>query len=148
MSLHPNIIAVVDDDEISLLLIKEILERKKVAESILLFSSAFDALVFFEKNMHNPAQLPSVVLLDIAMPLMSGWQFLKEFIKIEFLSGNMPAIILSTASVSVDQDLLKKYPCVKGFLLKPVIPDKLVSIIASLMSNTKNHPVNTKVLIS
>jgi len=132
-----NVVAIIDDDNISLLLIKKILEQKRIAENIFLFSSGFDALHYFENNIHNIEQLPSVLLLDITMPLMNGWQFLKEFQKIEFTNDYKPAIFIISAGANIDYEALKAYPCVKGFLLKPVIPEKLATMIEQSKLNNK-----------
>ena len=133
-----NVVAIIDDDDISLLLIKKIVEQKRMAEIILLFSSGFDALHYFENNTHNVEKLPSVLLLDIKMPLMNGCQFLKEFQKIEFAEDYKPAIFIISAGANIDYEALKIYPLVKGFLLKPVIPEKLSMMIEQLkLNNTK-----------
>jgi CheY-like chemotaxis protein len=137
-----NVVAIIDDDNISLLLVKKILEQKRMAETVLLFSSGFDALHYFEKNTHHVEQLPSVLLLDIKMPLMNGFQFLKEFQQIEFAEGYEPAIFIVSAGVNIDYEALKEYPFVKGFLLKPVIPEKLAAMIEQLkLNNAKTVPL-------
>jgi len=147
MSSHSHVIAVVDDDEISLLLIKKIFERKQSADNFLLFSNAFNALGYLEDNANNPVQLPTVLLLDITMPLMSGWQFLKEFEKIKFTEGYTPPIFIVSASINVDFEMLRKYPFVKGYFLKPVIPDKLNAKLESLKLNKRvNIPVGSEIL--
>ena len=132
-----NVVAIIDDDNISLLLIKKILEQKRIAENILLFSSGFDALHYFENNIHNVEQLPSVLLLDIKMPLINGWQFLKEFHKIEHIEDYDPSIFIISAGANIDYEALKAYPSVKGSLLKPVVPEKLVTMIEQLKLNNK-----------
>jgi two-component SAPR family response regulator len=120
-----------------LLLIKKTFEQKRLAENILLFSNAFDALHYLEKNIHNSEQLPSVLLLDIKMPLINGWQFLKEFQKIEFTEDYKPAIFIISAGANIDYESLKAYPSKKRYLLKPVIPEKLVTMIEQYKLNNK-----------
>lgn len=137
MSSSLNVVAIIDDNDISLLLIKKIVEQKRIAETILLFSSGFDALRYLEGNVHNVDQLPSVLLLDITMPLMNGFQFLKEFQKIEFAESYKPAIFIISAGANIDYEALKIYPFVKGFLLKPVMPEKLAMMIEQLKLNNK-----------
>lgn len=129
MPLHLHAVAIIDDDEISLLLINKFLEQKQAAKRILQFSSGLDALNYLENNANSLPELPSVILLDIAMPVMNGWQFLKELSKIKFTAGYTPAVCIISACETIDFQVLKKYPLIKGYLVKPVIPDKLVAMI-------------------
>jgi CheY-like chemotaxis protein len=135
MRVHSNIIMVIDDDEISLLLIRRFFEQKKIAKTILSFSNALEALDYFEYNASDITQLPFVVLLDITMPLMSGWKFLDELNKIEFVTGYTPPVCVISAFTAIDFETLRKFPLIKGYLTKPVIPDKLIALIESVTSS-------------
>jgi len=144
MQNNSNIIATVDDDEMSLLLIKKALERNKLADSILQFTSGVKTLVYLKNNANNTLQLPSIILLDITMPLMSGWQFLDELSNIEFNDGYEPAIVIISAAVNIDFEMLRNYPCIKGYILKPVMPDKLVAAIKSInVNDNENSTANS-----
>jgi CheY-like chemotaxis protein len=139
MHVYLNAIAIIDDDEISLLLIKKLIEQKKIAKTILTFSSGLEALDYFENNASDITQLPSVVFLDITMPLISGWQFLDELNKIEFVAGYTPPVCIISAFVAVDFEALRKYPVIKGYLTKPVVPNKLIALIESVAAGAKTN---------
>ena len=113
------------------------MSRKKIAKTILSFSSGLEALDYFENNASDITQLPSVVLLDITMPLISGWQFLDELNKIEFVAGYTLQVCIISAFVTVDFEALRKYPVLKGYLTKPVIPNKLIALIESVAAGAK-----------
>ena len=136
MYVNSNAVAVIDDDEISLLLIKRFLEQK-ITQNVLPFSNGLEALNYFEKNASQTTQLPAVILLDITMPLMSGWQFLNELSKIEFADGYKPVICIISAYVTIDFEKLRNYSFIKGYLTKPVIPKKLIAMIESVATNLK-----------
>ena len=102
MPVHLDTVVIIDDDEISLLLIRKFLEQKQAAKVILSFSSGFEAWNFLEKNANNFSELPWLILLDITMPGMSGWQFLKELNKIKFVDGYKPAVCIISASETID----------------------------------------------
>ncbi len=139
MHVYSNAIAIIDDDEISLLLIRKLIEQKKIARTVLPFSSGLEALNYFENNASDVTQLPSVVLLDITMPLISGWQFLEELDKIEFADGYKPAICIISAFTAIDFETLREYSAVKGYLTKPVIPNKLIALIESVAAGAKKN---------
>ena len=129
MPIRLNAVAIVDDDEISLLLIRKFLEQKQAAKKILPFSSGLEALGFLKDNANNFSELPWLILLDITMPGMSGWQFLKELNKIKFVDGYQPAVCIISASETIDFQILKNYSYIKGYLMKPVIPGKLIAMV-------------------
>ena len=137
-----NTVAIVDDDDISLLLITKFLEQKQAAKTILRFSSGFDALNYLENNAERFPELPSVILLDITMPMMNGWQFLKELNKINFAAGYQPAVCIISASATIDFEILKNYPAVKGYIVKPVIPNKLIAMMESIAGIKRNDSVS------
>jgi len=132
MSDHLNTVAIIDDDTISLLLIRKFLEQKQAAKIILPFSSGFEGLSFLESNANNFSELPWLILLDITMPGMSGWQFLRELKKIKFVDSYKPAVCIISASETIDFQLFKNYPFIKGYLIKPVIPGKLIAMVEQL----------------
>jgi len=129
---HLDTVAIIDDDEISLLLIRKFLEQKKAAKIILPFSNGFEGLNFLENNVNNFSELPWLILLDITMPGMSGWQFLKELNKIKFVNGYKPSVCIISASETIDFQIFKNYPFIKGYLMKPVIPGKLIAMVEQL----------------
>jgi two-component SAPR family response regulator len=144
MQVHLNTVAIIDDDEISLLLIRKFLEQKQAAKIILPFSNGFEALSFLKNNADNFFELPWLILLDITMPGMSGWQFLKELNKIKFVDGYNPAVCIISASETIDFQIFKNYPFIKGYLMKPVIPGKLITIVEQLkISIEANNSVSS-----
>ena len=135
MQVRLNTVAIVDDDEISLLLIRKFLEQKQAAKIILPFSSGFEAVSFLDDNANNFSELPWLILLDITMPGMSGWQFLKELNKINFIDGYKPAVCIISASETIDFQILKNYSFIKGYLMKPVVPAKLIAMVEQMKTS-------------
>jgi CheY-like chemotaxis protein len=73
-----KIIWIIDDDEafrfLSLLSIEQAqLDSHIVRE----YTSALEAIEYLRRNTHLPENLPDIILLDINMPNMDGWRFLK-----------------------------------------------------------------------
>lgn len=65
------------------------------------------------------AEPPSLILLDLMMPLMSGWEFLEEVARDPAL-GHLPVVVCSAAR--------DRIPMGVRFLRKPVELDTLLQI--------------------
>ena len=75
-------------------------------------------------------QFPELILIDINMPIMNGWQFVEKY---KMLFGKeKPAsklIILSTSQNPDDKEKSKSLELVDGFENKPLTPIKLAKIL-------------------
>jgi CheY-like chemotaxis protein len=67
---------------------------------------------------------PCLVLLDLEMPVMSGWDFRVRQLADERLS-RVPVVVVT----GNEKDLSKSFPGVRGFLRKPLNFEKLVAIL-------------------
>lgn len=64
---------------------------------------------------------PELVFLDLNMPVMDGWGFLKEFSKPKFQCFDNTKIVLLSSSVNpYDLERSKGFPIVMDFIAKPV----------------------------
>jgi CheY-like chemotaxis protein len=87
-----------------------------------------EALDYLEKS-----GAPCVVLLDLEMPVMNGWDFRARQLADERLS-HIPVIVV-TAN---DQGLSTRFPDVAGFLWKPLNFEKLAAILDRVCCREKN----------
>jgi CheY-like chemotaxis protein len=80
----------------------------------------------------NLEQKPTVLLLDINMPLMSGWEFLERFDNMKDEVKNLFRIYILSSSVD-PRDKQRSYANknVKAFLVKPLVKDNVVDILGS-----------------
>lgn len=120
----PNKIVLVDDDPIIQYVHLRIL-KKYSSQSIMQFDNGSDALEYF-KGSGNEA-LPYLVLLDINMPIMDGWDFLDEVYE-HGLESKMVVIILTSSVDILDMEKAKKYDNIICFEQKPLTVDKVGAI--------------------
>ena len=73
---------------------------------------------------------PDVLLLDINMPVLDGWQFLEEYRLLkERIKKEITIYIISSSDHTTDKDKAKFYqPEVKDYFLKPMTSDSLKQI--------------------
>lgn len=112
-------------------------ERQKAAESILTFEQAEDAL----KHLHQLAEggrkedFPDLILLDLHMSYMDGWQFLEKYNQIpEEYREKVKIFILTSSIMEEDRQAAESHPAVDGFLVKP-LSEVEISYILSESSN-------------
>lgn len=114
-------ILLVDDDELFNYIHLEILKKLKLAEKVEIAVNGKEALNFFKGE--NKESFPEIVLLDIDMPIMNGFEFLHELSTNYEDAFNKTQIIMLTSSISQrDIDKAKEYK-VSGYLNKPLNVD-------------------------
>ncbi len=77
-----NSICIIDDDPITVFGIKRMLKTSIDCDEINTYGNGQLAINGIKGMIENNAPLPQVIFLDINMPIMDGWQFLEEFIKL------------------------------------------------------------------
>ena len=120
---------VIDDDPICVFGIKRTLKQINFCDNITVYNNGLDAINAFNVLIAAGEKLPSVVFLDLNMPIMDGWDFLDDFMKIP--NHHRDNVTISIVSSSVDpRDMLKakEYSAVKNYFFKPITPTDLDKI--------------------
>ncbi|MBN3583441.1 response regulator [Algoriphagus aestuarii] len=119
--IHFDAIFLVDDDPINNLINNRLLSKVEVSETIEEFLEGQYAI-----NRISSFSMDSRILifLDINMPVMNGWEFLKKYQE-EFPDRKDTIIILSSSIDFQDRQKADEYSIVSGFLEKPLTLDKI-----------------------
>ncbi|SHF32393.1 Response regulator receiver domain-containing protein [Arenibacter palladensis] len=129
-------VCIVDDDDIYQFTMVKTMKALNLTDKIMVFSDGEEALDFMLDNLHNDKELPDVIFLDIDMPIMDGFQFMEEYVKIKPKLGKKITIYMVSSSVDpVDIDRAKKISEITDYIVKPITHDQLTSIIQELDSN-------------
>ena len=130
-----NKILCVDDDPITLMLCKKVIEKAEFSKEINTANNGEGALMYFDnlkiELTNNPSIiLPEFVFLDLNMPIMGGWEFLDIFLKEKYYSffPNIKVVVLSSTIDPKDIEKSKLYPMVIDFISKPITKDMLNSL--------------------
>ena len=104
-------ILIIDDDDISNFATRKTLECYDLVEKVTVFDNPMEALDYLKTCKSQP----DIILLDIKMPLMNGFQFIEEFKNID---SNSIIFILSSSVYSKDKDKAKD--CGINYMAKPL----------------------------
>lgn len=122
MSKTINRLVFVDDDKIQHMINRKNLLRIKPDIELFFFENPFEALDWLKINEAD------LLVLDVNMPEMQGWDFLNELRK----TGNSIEVKMLTSSMDpMDVTISKNYEQVSGFLVKPLQYDVLIEMLGS-----------------
>ncbi|MBW4360826.1 response regulator [Flavobacterium taihuense] len=122
-----ELIMCVDDDPISLMLFKKVVNKALFANEIINATNGEEAIILFN-TINNTTNLkkPQLIFLDLNMPLMSGWEFLDLFNASNFFNLNNTKVIILTSTIDPeDIKKSKSYSNVIEFLSKPITIEML-----------------------
>ncbi|MCM4165646.1 MULTISPECIES: response regulator [unclassified Arenibacter] len=129
-------VCIVDDDDIYRFTMIKTLRSLKLTNKIKVFSDGEEALDFMLDNLHNDKELPDVIFLDIDMPIMDGFEFMEEYVKLKPKLGKKITIYMVSSSVDpVDIDRAKKISEITDYIIKPITQDQLTYIIQEFVGD-------------
>jgi len=130
-------ILLIDDSKGTNSLNKRLLEEMDVAEHISIALNGRLALDYLlSKNEQGNYPSPDIIFLDINMPIMDGYQFLKEFKRIEKEEDLKRIIVTLTTSISKENmEKTMRYSGVKGYQFKPLTKEKVNVVIEEVMKS-------------
>ena len=138
MSSKPFIICIVDDDAIYQFTTRKTIEIHNLAKKILIFSDGEEAINFMIDNVANASNLPDVIFLDINMPIMDGFQFMEEYVRLKPRIGKKITIYMNTSSIDLkDIERAKSITEISDYIVKPINPNQFKEIIQTLENEGK-----------
>ncbi|MDX2249371.1 MAG: response regulator [Bacteroidia bacterium] len=121
---------IIDDDEVNnFICIKNLrdLNFAQHASYCTRGREGLDILASAAKN--HPEEFPDVIFLDINMPVMSAWEFLEEYKKIQAsFPRKVYLFILSSSVYRKDIERSSQYEVVTDYIIKPLNKEKLIQI--------------------
>lgn len=126
-------VLIIEDDDISAMLLQYIIEDILCANSITIKEDGEKALVYLEELTSKPDQFPQLIFLDLNMPLISGYDFMKLYE--EKFAAHFPAtqlVVLTSSVRKKDREIAQEYSSVAGFYNKPLEEAHLLHIKGEL----------------
>lgn len=120
---------IVDDDPIYIFGAKRKLKQINFSKSVRALDNGIEAL----EELHHlatteKAKLPDLILLDINMPKMDGWQFLKALDNMS-CKDDITVYLVTSSIDSHDIEKARASSLVSGYLNKPLQTEKILGIL-------------------
>ncbi len=125
-------VLLVDDDDATNFINKKVIEQAGIVDEVDIKLNGKEAIDYVNhlvevKKLEQPD--PMLILLDLNMPLMDGWEFLQEYNKlVEDKKLNVIIIVLTTSSNPDDRTKAKGYNQISAFIQKPLTVEALIEI--------------------
>lgn len=117
----------VDDSDSTNFFNKMMIEKATCSTEIKIAKDGEEALNFL-----NSLYIPDLILLDINMPKMNGWEFMEALKQMEHQYQNIAIIVMLGAELSEEKKTyINAQSNIIGCLDKMINKDKLVNIIKS-----------------
>ena len=123
----------IDDNEVENYINSKLIQQNLGDCDIVVFNNAVEALKdFIAIDKTSPLDvnlIPELIILNINMPIMNGFEFLAEFkLLSENLRKGMRFFLLTSSSSVIDQDKSKEFDEIVAYITKPLAKENLLDI--------------------
>lgn len=127
-------ILLIDDDPIFVYLMRRIIKSTSYTCEINEFTDGELAINYLNGIREKNELLPDLIFLDLSMPVMDGWEFLKEYSQLRpAIKKEITLFIVSSSISPKEVERAKTFRAVSDFLIKPLGKAKVIEIIDNLI---------------
>ncbi|RZK73541.1 MAG: response regulator [Pedobacter sp.] len=123
---------VIDDDDINIFIIKKIVAKTGYNVEMVSKNNGQLAIDYLRQVASDKEQFPHLMLIDINMPILNGWEFLDAYNDLE-TSLKSDMYMLSSSVYENDIEKAKTYKTIKGFISKPLSLERLTELLRQIV---------------
>jgi CheY-like chemotaxis protein len=123
------IVLLVDDDVVCNIISRKILERMWPVTEIHTALNGAEAIDLFNNSFRGAQSIPDIILLDLNMPVMDGFDFLEAFKNLKLDNKENVKIVVVSSSASPHDISRVKAMGVNHYVVKPISADKLAAAL-------------------
>ena len=125
-----NCILLVDDSYEDNFYHQRSIHKLDCTHQVFIAQNGKEALDFLQTSENGKYPSPELIFMDINMPVMDGWEFLKAYEKLdEDQKGEVIIVMLTTSINPDDQEKAKAFQSVKDYINKPLTVELLQEIL-------------------
>ena len=118
----------VDDDEVCNFIAAKIIDRMGICRDVQKANNGQSALRLLNENISANRGLPDVILLDLNMPVMDGFDFIRAFGEAGFSNNGTRIIVLTSSHNALDVERIRELG-VQHYLTKPLTINNLANAL-------------------
>ncbi len=131
-----NNILIVDDDNYTIELYNMLISWSPYKKYVITQEHAIQAINYLsDLNTNNPAAFPDYILLDLRMPEMHGFDFIRLFEeKFPDRKSKTSFIITTSSVIKKDKEEAFRFECVKDFIVKPIPGNYIEKLVTGVLT--------------
>lgn len=127
-----NCVLLIDDDYTTSFITEIVVKQVDCTHKIVKVSNGNEALNYLQSSDEETHPKPELILLDINMPVMNGWEFMEEYQKDVQMQKSPVIMMLSSSRDESDQQKAEDNSKITALLEKPFNHENMETIL-------KNH---------
>lgn len=122
---------VIDDDDINIFIIRKIVEKTGYCVNMISKGNGQLAIDYLTQVSLQGDDFPHLMLIDINMPVLNGWEFLETYENLNF-SQKADMYMLSSSVYENDIERARTFKTIKGFISKPLTIERLSELLRQI----------------
>jgi CheY-like chemotaxis protein len=123
-------ILVIDDDEVFRYLHSKVIALTGIKADVITASHGLEAFEIITKILENGEALPTEMFIDLNMPTMNGFEFIRSMNDFEFPGKEQIKMIVVTSSVNDADKVTADELGIKYFLTKPLLVKDVADVLS------------------
>jgi CheY-like chemotaxis protein/HPt (histidine-containing phosphotransfer) domain-containing protein len=133
---QPARVLIAEDNLVNKLLAKTVVSRILTNATIIEVDNGQEALEQFKEDQ------PDIILMDIQMPIMNGYQATEEIRKFENNKTHIPIIALTAGNIKGEREKCLQHG-MDDFVTKPFVENDLIQLFAKWLKNNNDNKIET-----
>lgn len=130
-------IMIIDDSKIDSYVVEMVIKKTNFAQDVIKMESGAEALQYISTNIEHKENLPDLILLDINMPEMNGFEFMERYDLFPDNVKNDCTIMLLTSSIHpIDIERANNNQYITKFVNKPLNAARIKELQQLIVENT------------
>lgn len=124
---------IIDDSQLDCFIGEKIIQNSGTFSSIKSYTQPTEAFEEIKKSEPITEEPITIIVLDIQMPIMNGFQFVEAFEQLpENIQSKYAIFMYSSSNNENDKNRMRNHPSIRKFYSKPISKEIIASIVESV----------------